>query len=96
MSGSTYVLLGIGITFLFMIDIWTTNTIINRGGWEINPVMSWCMKVFGKWWFIPKIILTIIGLVIFKMLNLFVPGLIFVVVMYIITAIWNIKNLKSK
>jgi len=38
-------------------DIISTNRVLDRGGVELNPVMRWAMKQFGRLWFIPKLAL---------------------------------------
>lgn len=36
-------------------DVWTTNSIIAKGGVELNPVEAWCINKLGKAWWLPKV-----------------------------------------
>lgn len=47
------------LTVLFIalqvLDVWSTRSILARGGRERNPVMRALMRVCGRWWWVPKL-----------------------------------------
>jgi len=49
----TYAL--IAYAFANILDIVSTNRVLERGGVELNPVMRWAMKVFGEYWYVFKL-----------------------------------------
>lgn len=40
---------------LQVLDVLTTNRVLNAGGWEANPIGVWAMMHLGMWWFVPKL-----------------------------------------
>jgi len=56
------VLLIIFIT-LNILDILTTNKVLSQGGIELNKFMVLSMKYFGKYWWVPKMILVLLIIV---------------------------------
>lgn len=52
----TYVLLAAGL-ILQGLDVHSTNKALKVGGVEANPIIRFFMDVFGKLWFIPKVLL---------------------------------------
>ena len=39
---------------LQVLDVYTTNKVINQGGVESNPIMAWIMSKLGKSWLVAK------------------------------------------
>lgn len=56
------VLLLILLVLLQVADIWTTHRVLERGGYEANPLVAWMMRRFGRLWWAPKVGL-VLGLV---------------------------------
>jgi hypothetical protein len=46
------------VLLLGIADLFTTNTILNIGGGELNPFMHIAQTWLGPWWLIPKLGLT--------------------------------------
>ena len=43
------------------IDIYQTNIILAMGGYEKNKIIKFFMERLGKWWWIPKCLITVIA-----------------------------------
>ncbi len=54
-------ILSLTVILLAVIDILQTNHILSLGGVEKNPVTVWFMEKLGKWWLIPKCLITVIA-----------------------------------
>ena len=64
-----------GLTIVLQIpDVLTTNRILSRGGIELNPMIRFAMRKFGRWWWITKfptvaLLLFIFGLAYFHLIT---------------------------
>lgn len=51
----------IALLALSWVDYRLTMKVLAQGGTEKNPVIAWCMRKFGRWWWVPKLL----GVVVF-------------------------------
>jgi len=58
-----WIFLALGI-FTQAADIITTNMAIAQGGKESIPTVRWAMKKFGEYWWIPKILIALLVIII--------------------------------
>ena len=75
------------------LDIYSTNAVISRGDIEKNKIMQWAMDKFGKYWFIPKLLLTVPSIVLLGVYA--VPVLVLVDVIYLVVVTNNFLALKG-
>ena len=62
-------MLSLGLAVLLVLlqlpDIWTTNIILAAGGRELNPIIRHLQRRLGRWWWLPKLLLALVGAFVF-------------------------------
>jgi hypothetical protein len=86
-----------GIAILLVLcymDIVTTNSIISKGGRELNPLMAYFMVHLGDWWWIPKAVMTLcVGWILYYIDKPIIMTI--VILIQAVVVAWNLWQLKG-
>jgi hypothetical protein len=84
------------IIALASVDVILTNAILAKGGTELNPFNRFFLAKLGrKWWWAPKMAITLIVAIICAMLPYgWIPLLVFVLVQAGVNE-WNVRTLRN-
>lgn len=87
--------LAILLVLLQLPDIWTTNAILAAGGRELNPVIRLLQRRAGRWWWLPKLLLALVGAWVFASVDdaLSTWALAAVCCIYILVIVSNIRQM---
>ena len=53
--------IGTMILVLGILDVISTNLVLEAGGVEMNPIVAWWMKHLEYWWHLPKLLIHLLA-----------------------------------
>lgn len=63
-------LFGVLIVLVGILDVISTNLVLQAGGIETNPIVVWTMERLDEWWHVPKMVIHLVaGLLVYHLLS---------------------------